>query len=211
MSELERRIVTATLELRGVDKDAPLPGFTGYAAVFNRPSLDLGFIETIDPGAFTRTLAADPDVIANVQHEGGLNTIGRTRNGTLALATDETGLLVSITPPDTQAGRDAMVLVRDGYVTQMSFAFQVRADKWGKDAEGKPLRRLLDVELDGGDVAIVTGPAYPQTTVQVRAMAAALSGAGSAEAEQNTEAGGDAGAEARRAHRRRRLDIKRRE
>jgi phage head maturation protease len=62
----------------------------------------------------------------------------------------------------------------------------VKADKWSKDAEGRPLRRLLDVELDGGDVAIVTGPAYPQTTVEVRDMAAALSGAGSAPIEQQS-------------------------
>ena len=100
MSELERRIMTTALELRDVSEDAPLPGFTGYAAVFNKPSLDMGFIETIDPGAFARTLATDPDVIANVQHEGGLNTIGRTRNGTLGMAVDDVGLLVSITPPE---------------------------------------------------------------------------------------------------------------
>jgi len=87
-------------------------------------------------------------------------------------------LRVKIAPPDTQAGRDALTLVRGGYVDQMSFAFSVRSDQWSKDAAGKPLRRLLDVELDGGDVAIVTGPAYPQTTVEVRDRAAALAGAG---------------------------------
>lgn len=201
----EKRIIRAHLELRE-DGDAR-PYFEGYPAVFDAPSVDLGFIETIAPSAFARTLAADPDVRANVQHEGGLSTIGRTRNGTLQLETDEVGLKARITPPDTQAGRDALVLVRDGYVTQMSFAFSVRSDQWSKDAAGKPLRRLLDVELDGGDVAIVTGPAYPQTTVEVRDRAAALAGAGDAADATNNNAEDGAGTQARLANRKRRIDI----
>jgi len=201
----EKRIIRTHLELRA-DGDGQ-PAFEGYAAVFNQPSVDMGFVETVDPGAFARTLAAGPDVLANIQHEGGLATIGRTRNGSLSLATDEVGLRVRIMPPDTQAGRDALTLVREGYVDQMSFAFSVRSDQWSKDAAGKPLRRLLDVELDGGDVAIVTGAAYPQTTVEVRDRAAALAGAGGAASAEETIADGGAGTQARLANRKRQLDI----
>jgi HK97 family phage prohead protease len=207
--DLERRIITADLELRAdSDGDAARPAFEGYASVFNQPSVDMGFIETVDPAAFTRTLAAGPDVLANVQHEGGLATIGRTRNGTLNLETDDVGLRVRITPPDTQAGRDALELVRGGFVNQMSFAFRVVREAWTKGGDGTPRRRLLDVELDGGDVAIVTGPAYPQTTVEVRAMAASLTEDGSAA--DKTQADEGASSEDRLANRKRKIDILRR-
>lgn len=201
MSDKEKRIIKATLELR--EGDGGARSFRGYAAIFNQPSVDMGFIETVAPGAFKRTLAANPDVIANIQHEGGLSTIGRTKNGTLTLSTDDVGLLVDITPPDTQAGRDALTLVSGGYVDQMSFAFMVKEHDWRKE-DDQLFRTLLDVELDGGDVAIVTGPAYPQTTVEVRAEAAALSEAGDDAIDEAEEA---ARLEAQRANRKRRYQI----
>lgn len=206
MSEQEKRIIAADLQVRA--EDGERPGFEGYASVFNAPSVDMGFIETVDPGAFARTLAAKPDVLANIQHEGGLSTIGRTRNGSLQLATDAHGLRVRIEPPDTQAGRDALELVRGGFVNQMSFAFRVVREAWTKGGDGTPLRRLLDVELDGGDVAIVTGPAYPQTTVEVRATVAALAEDGGAG--NQTDADEGASAEDRLANRKRQLNILRR-
>lgn len=201
MSEQEKRIIKTEFELR-TDDDGK--SFEGYAAVFNQPSVDMGFIEDIAPGAFDRTLAAKPDVIANIQHEGGLATIGRTKNGTLELSTDDYGLKVRIRPPDTQAGRDALTLVRQGYVDQMSFAFSVRDYKWERDKDEQLFRTLLDVELDGGDVAIVTGPAYPQTTVEVRAEAAALSEVGDDAIEEADE---QARSEVRRAIQKRRNEL----
>ena len=194
MSDKEKRIIKADFELREDDEGHRY--LEGYAAVFNQPSVDMGFIEHIVPTAFARTLREDPDVIANVQHEGGLMTIGRTKNGTLALSTDDIGLRVRITPPDTQAGRDALTLVSGRYVDQMSFRFMVRDHTWYKEND-QLFRTLKDVDLDGGDVAIVTGPAYPQTTVEVRAEAAALSEAGD---DAIDEAEDEAGSEVRRAH-----------
>src|SRR5438128_11032112 len=92
------------IELR-VDAGAP-PKLVGYAAVFNSKSLDLGgFIEIVRPGAFKRTLAAGADVRALVNHDPNL-IIGRNKAGTLDVAEDDRGLKVTITPLDTQAGRD---------------------------------------------------------------------------------------------------------
>lgn len=161
-----------------IQDDGP-PRLVGYAARFNVRSHYMGFYETIRPGAFARTLASNPDVRANVQHEGGLLTIGRTTNGTLRLHEDDTGLLIEVEPPDTQAGRDVLTLVNRGDVNEMSFAFRIPdgGDKWTRQ-DGEHHRELLDIELDGGDVAVVTGPAYPQTTVEVRALIAGLSEGG---------------------------------
>ena len=171
--ELETRSFSIQ-ELEVRDGPGAAPAIVGYAAVFNSRSRDLGgFIEEIAPGAFRDTLASSPDTRANVQHGPGLMTIGRTRNGTLRMAEDENGLRVHITPPDTQVGRDALTLVRGGFLDEMSFQFRVPkgGDKWSKTESGIPLRRLLTVDLDGGDVSIVTTPAYPQTSAEARDMA----------------------------------------
>lgn len=156
-------------ELRMDEVDGK-PVLRGYAAVFNQLSVDFGgWQEIIRPGAFTNSLAAGPDVRALVNHESGLSTIGRTRNGTLRLAEDGTGLRVEIEPPDTQAGRDVITLVRRGDLNQMSFAFWTRRDNWLQTGE-QILRELLEVDINDGDVAVVTYPAYPQTSIAMRAL-----------------------------------------
>lgn len=146
------------------------PMLRGYAAVYNQLSVDFGgWREIIRPGAFTSTLAKGPDVRALIDHEGGLNTIGRTINGTLRLAEDAQGLAVEIDPPDTQAGRDITTLVQRGDLNQMSFAFWTVRDNW-LDTGDMILRELHEVAIDGGDVAIVTYPAYPQTSIAMRSL-----------------------------------------
>lgn len=172
--EIEKR--TISLEGMELRSDEGHPVLEGYAAVFNLAT-NLGqFDEVIVPGAFKRTLAASPDVRATIEHEGGLTTIGRTRNNTLLLAEDGKGLRVKIFPPDTQAGRDAMTLVRGKYVNQMSFAFRVPkgGDEWKAGKDGRSLRTLKEVDLHDGDVAIVSYPAYVTTSVEARAKAEEL-------------------------------------
>ena len=177
MNEQEKRTLEiADLELRSDEGQSIIEG---YAAVFNQQT-NLGqFDEMIMPGAFKRTLAVDKlDVRATIEHEGGLTTIGRTRNHTLLLAEDGKGLRVKIFPPDTQAGRDAMTLIRGGFVNQMSFAFRVPkgGDEWKPGKDGRSLRLLKNVDLHDGDVAIVAYPAYSATSAEARAMAESLAG-----------------------------------
>ncbi len=146
------------------------PTLSGYAAVYNQLSVDFGgWREIIRPGAFTNSLAMGPDTRANVDHMGGLSTIGRTRNGTLQLAEDPQGLRVVIKTPDTQAGRDVATLVKRGDLNQMSFAFWALRDNWLETGE-YILRELHEVDINGGDVSVVTYAAYPQTSVQVRSL-----------------------------------------
>lgn len=159
----------AAQELRMEEVDGK-PMLRGYAAVYNQLSVDFGgWQEIIRPGAFSATLATGPDVRALIDHESGLSTIGRTRNGTLRLAEDGTGLRVEIDPPDTQAGRDVVTLVRRGDLNQMSFAFWTKRDNWLQTGE-QVLRELLEVDINNGDVAVVTYPAYPQTSIAMRSL-----------------------------------------
>ncbi len=126
-----------------------MPTLEGYAAVFDEPSEPIGgmFLEFVDRGAFTRSLASGPDVRALVDHDPS-KILGRSTAGTLRLREDSHGLLASITPPDTTVGRDIAESVRRGDVSQMSFAFSVVGQAW-EEPEGDqlPRRHLVDVDL----------------------------------------------------------------
>jgi uncharacterized protein len=166
--EIERRMVPAA-ELRVV-ADGP-PRIIGHAALFDRLSDDLGgFRERIRPGAFAASLAAD-DVRALFNHDPNV-ILGRNRAGTLRLAEDAHGLAIEIDPPETQVARDLLVSIARGDVSQMSFGFSVGpgGQSWQRDAEGRVLRSLIAVRLY--DVSPVVFPAYPDTAIAVRALAA---------------------------------------
>lgn len=141
---------------------------TGYAAVFNRQSENLGgFTEIIRPGAFRKAL--DSDVRALFNHDSNY-VLGRTTNGTLELEENQTGLKFTATPPDTQWARDLIKSIERGDINQCSFSFSVGKDgeKW-TEKKDLALREILEVNYVG-DVGPVTFPAYPQTSVQARSI-----------------------------------------
>jgi HK97 family phage prohead protease len=163
---MEREIRSVNeLELR---YDKGKPRLVGYAAVFNKDSLDFGgFVERITPGAFTRSLKSS-DIRAFLGHDQS-RIIGRESNGTLALTQDARGLRVEITPPDTQDGRDTVENVRNGNLDGMSFGFTVEPEGVQWDLKSKPaVRHLKDVNLV--EVSVVAIPAFPDTSVALRTM-----------------------------------------
>jgi len=162
MNPLERRYLSGITEEQGK--------LVGYAAVFDSQSEDLGgVVELIRPGAFTRTLSDGHDVKALIDHDAS-RLIGRTKNGTLRLEQDERGLRFEITPPDTTAVRDLLTQVRGGFLDGCSFAFRVSKDGQRFSYAGPiPRRELLDVELREISVGVAF-PAYPDTSVALRAM-----------------------------------------
>lgn len=160
----ETRTVTAPIELRE-DGDTG-PRLVGYAATFNQ-EYNLGaFREVIDPAAFNRTLAGGPDVRLLIDHEG--QPLARTKSGTLTLTVDSIGLrpeaILDPTDPDVQR---LLPKMRRRDLDQMSFAFRVPpgGDTWSDDYS---LRTLREINLQGGDVSVVTYPANPATSVSVR-------------------------------------------
>lgn len=159
---LEQRTVTlSVLEIRAkVDK----PTILGHAALFNTPSLYMGFREIIKPGAFKASLTGD--IRALWQHDSS-RVLGRTKNGTLRLWEDDQGLAFELNPPDTADGRDAVTLIERGDIDQMSFGFNVpsKGDSWSEDEDGIPLRTLETVSLI--EISPVTWAAYPDTGVNV--------------------------------------------
>ena len=138
--------------------------FTGYAALFNTPSLPLPFTEYVKPGAFKRSLQSRNRMMLLWNHDTS-NPLASTRNGSLQMVEDERGLKVTATLPDTTLGRDIAELVRTGVVDSMSFGFSVKRDSWSQDGQ---TRYLEDVSL--WEVSLVSTPAYEATagTVSVR-------------------------------------------
>lgn len=155
-------------ELRFSHESDKIKTLRGYAAVFGKLSEELGgFREKIAPGAFAKTLIK-ADVRLLINHKD--LPLARTKSGTLLLSEDENGLRfeagLDATDPDVQR---LIPKMERGDLNQMSIGFFTISDKWEHPAEqkaGGSIRTLLEVELC--DISVVTFPAYPQTSVNIR-------------------------------------------
>jgi len=168
LSKMETRVWVSELEVREGEAGEGMT-LTGYAALFNSWSEDLGgFREQIAPGAFKRSLKSRNDVKLLWNHETG-EVLGSTRAGTLRLTEDERGLRVEASLPPTQRGLDAKVLIDRGDVSGFSFGFSIadRGDTWNTDGNERTLKsvRLFEVSL-------TPFPAYQATngTASVRGL-----------------------------------------
>jgi len=152
------------LELR---MDGDKPTVVGYGAVFNSESNDLGgFREYIAPGAFDGRLKDDVRFLIN--HDG--MPLARTTNGTLRLSVDEKGLRYEADMPNTSTARDLMELLKNGTISQSSFAFTVEEDSW-EVKDGMNIR-TIDKVARLYDTSVVTFPAYnaASSSVALRSM-----------------------------------------
>lgn len=152
-ADVERRFSTgATVEGRQL---------VGLAAPFGSETRIADFREVIAPGAFTRTLAENPDILALVDHDPS-RLLARTRSGTLELRETAQGLEYRITLPETTIGNDLRTLAQRGDIGGVSMGFVATRESWDGDR-----RTLEEVELH--EVSIVQAhAAYPTTTVSLR-------------------------------------------
>lgn len=163
----ERRYTTFPLEARKSNSGGDSIG--GYAAVFNKPSQNLGgFVEEVDPSFFNDSRGKGwPNVVARFNHDDSY-LLGTTAGRTLTLGVDGTGLDYSVEPP--KARSDILELVKRGDIQRSSFAFITHEDEWGVTDQNFPKRRLLAGTLV--DVAPVVSPAYLDTSAGLRSLAA---------------------------------------
>jgi HK97 family phage prohead protease len=146
----------------------------GYASVTEQP-YDMGaYEESIQRGAFTKTLQGRPDVQLLLNHEGlplARTTLAPGEVGHLALSEDSRGLHFSAqldrNDPDAQT---LMRKIGAGLMDQASFAFRVIRQSWN---DGRTERTIQEVSLDRGDVSVVNFGASPTTSVDARAHGAA--------------------------------------
>jgi len=137
---------------------------SGYAIRYNEPSADLGgFAEIIAPGAVTKTLRDNPDILCLRDHIPTL-LMGRTTSKTLALTEDAQGLRFTCKLPDTTSGADLAASIDRQDLTGTSFGFRCVLDKWTADEAGNVLRTLLEIVLY--EISPCSFPAYPSTSVR---------------------------------------------
>lgn len=142
----------------------------GYYAVFNREyEVFPGWIETIAPGAFSKSLRDGKDVKVLWNHNPDI-VLGSTENRTAFLAEDEIGLHgpVEINEQDQDA-KNGYARISRGDVRGCSFGFDIRGIEERWDEDGTYRTRLTDVDLY--EVSPCTFPAYKDTSIYARAKA----------------------------------------
>lgn len=145
----------------------------GYATTFDQPYKLWGdgsyeIWEVVDRNAFANTDTSD--VIMQFDHQG--RVFARTRNNTLALRSDEHGLLIDADLGGTEIGRELYEEIKGGYIDRMSFGFTVRGDEWDdrtEDGVEIRTRRITDIGKLY-DVSAVSIPANDSTSISVRSL-----------------------------------------
>ena len=166
--------------------------------------------EILEPGCISRELLQKSDVILNLNHSNMVpDVLGRYRGtdkDTLTLELCGDGIDCRCDLPKTNNANDALELIRRGDINGMSFAFE---DDYEDTENGVSYERTNDVEegkevwlrhvkkITGlYDVAIVTHPAYEQTSVGMREASDRIDAA--IEAQIKRECGGGDDDEAKR-------------
>lgn len=171
---MENKIVrnNGTIELRTITDGSISRTVYGYAIVFDSPSQDMGFIETIKRGAITQELVDACDVFAKFNHNDD-KVLARSNNGqgSLTLTVDEKGLRYEFEAPNTALGDELLEYLKRGDISKSSFAFALNpndknAQKWEK-RDGKMYRTINHIGYLF-DVSPVWQPAYKATSVDKR-------------------------------------------
>lgn len=163
IDEAERRMISEPIEFREEGEER---FFEGYAFVYETRT-DMGdFTEEISKGAADEVMQDDIRGLFN--HDPNI-VLGRRSSGTLKIMADERGLKYQIkyNPNDPDHVR-VMEKVKRGDVSQSSFAFQKKEDKWER-RDGKRHRTVVKFKKII-DVSPVTYAAYSDATVAMRSM-----------------------------------------
>ena len=145
--------LTQTVEIRAKTEDERHL-LTGYAIVFNSPSENMGFIETVDSHALDNVDLSN--VFALYNHDFD-NVLGKTGKN-LSLSIDKKGLSFSLDllPEDERIYQ----LVREQIINKMSFGFVVQDDEW-QDETHRTIKSIKTLQ----EISLVPIPAYEGTDI----------------------------------------------
>ena len=181
---VERKVHTPSeLRIREEEGGAPSRTITGYAILFNTPSVPLWETdeeearEVIAPEAVTREFLDGCDIKMTMFHDRKL-ILARSKNGagTLTYTVDERGVAFSFDAPNTADGDKALELVRRGDISGCSFAFRTHyydrayVERSVERVDGKTkitytVRSMIGIY----DFTLAADPAYPDTNCDAEA------------------------------------------
>lgn len=147
MSRQERRAVpfeTKSLDAAGT--------FHGLASVYGNEDLHG---DVVTPGAFTKTISERGASIPLLWQHNQAVVIGK---GTLEDRPEGLGLRGKLTS-STQAGREALALLREGYIDGLSIGYSVIQETFEKN-----VRLLTEIQL--WEVSLVTFPANDAARIE---------------------------------------------
>lgn len=148
--------------------------FDGIAAVTDSwTELQSGFFERIAKGAFRKFLTGGHDVRFLVDHDPSKVLARSTVTegpGSLILKEEARGLRAQAVFSDTTLARDTAQLIRDGVVSQMSFAWPYGSTRDNIEEVGRGVERTIKEFTSLRDVSAVTFPAYSTTTASMRSL-----------------------------------------
>jgi HK97 family phage prohead protease len=147
---LKREIKSFNFEVKATGDNE----FEGYASVFRNVD---SYRDVIEPGAFSKTIQENKRIKVLWQHDP-MQPIGRPTQ----MLEDNHGLYVKAKISDTTLGREAIQLMKDGVVDELSIGFNTIKEDWDKEAQ---VRRIKEVKLwefspvtfAANDMANITG------------------------------------------------------
>lgn len=158
------------MEFRALENTDENMIIEGYAIVFDTPQTHsfgkYKFTEVIKRNALDFTNMKD--IVLRYNHNDTVCVLARTKNNSLELNIDDTGLKIKATLIDTQSNRDIYKSIKAGLIDSMSFAFSVapKGDTWDY-GENETYRTVTNIEKIF-DVSVVDTPFYEDTSVYAR-------------------------------------------
>jgi len=143
----------------------------GYALKFDKETFigpkTWGWNESISRTALDG--AKLEDVVFNYNHSMD-SILARTINRSLQLIVDSIGLRVTANIIDTAAGRDVFKMIKEGLISRMSFAAEIKKSEWTitEDDSDTPDSRIITEFGRFYDVSAVPFPAYEDTAIMAR-------------------------------------------
>ena len=137
----------------------------GTAIVYDKPSIPLPFIETIQQGAATEFLRSNPTVLALYNHD--LSAVLAKFPTNMKLWEDKAGVNYSFELPATTLGNDCRSLLSSGVLNAASFKIHVPqgAESWSTK-NGVTSRSVSKISFP--EISLVIVPAYPDATANLR-------------------------------------------
>jgi len=158
-------MITNNRQYRNFDFETKEMRVEGQAVTFENPTLmfevdGMQFYEVISRSAFEE--AKIDDVVLVIDHKG--KPAAKTKNGTLELKANESGLFISADLSRNATGRELHEDIENGFYDKMSFAFTISSESYDKKTRTRRIEKIDRLY----DVSAVTFPAYENTSINAR-------------------------------------------